>query len=273
MKILVSIVCFINDRRLDVGSIIYATYANRLINDVVNNTDFDVRVATNRPELFAEAVANTPDRVNILAADLSVDVISPMNVFNYLLKLYALRDVPAQYDWVLYLDCDAGLPQPVTAQQVANVLQFYYDAQVFPADAEIFANRTESMPRYHIGNYEATGDDLFAAKFLCYGYTSENFPKELLDCPLPSEHFLLLKNTPGKLQKMSVAMEQFNDRIMALRGGPRHADCLGSMSEDAFEIGLAAGMAGMKMWEAGGDLYVETLHVEFNGNAWERIKL
>jgi len=58
MKILVSTICFIQPNKIKDGAEIYATFANRLIDSTMEKTNFDIRVATNRPELFSDALMN-----------------------------------------------------------------------------------------------------------------------------------------------------------------------------------------------------------------------
>ena len=61
INILVSSICFINRNKS--GAEIYATFANRQIDDAMTKTPYDIRVITNEPELF-EKVKNAVDDNN-----------------------------------------------------------------------------------------------------------------------------------------------------------------------------------------------------------------
>ena len=121
-KILVSTISFVNHQKE--GSEIYTTFAKRLVNDVLTKTNYDVRVSTNEPKYFEELIGN--DRVIINHCELGNHKTN-VKAFNQLLKFYALKDVRNEYDWILYLDCDAGLTTKQAAspyiQSMASILE------------------------------------------------------------------------------------------------------------------------------------------------------
>ena len=77
-------------------------FCYRLANDVKTKTPFDIRINTNRKDLFEE-----DERVSV-RDDFFKDHYTHVGAFNQLLKFSAIQQVDKKYDWVLYLDCDAG---------------------------------------------------------------------------------------------------------------------------------------------------------------------
>ena len=107
-NILISTISYINAERE--GSDIYTTYAKRLINDVLNKTPYDIMVTTNHPSYFVDENNNWSGRVKIKENKLEHHK-THVGAFNQLLKFTAIEDIEEKYDWVLYLDCDAGRDQ------------------------------------------------------------------------------------------------------------------------------------------------------------------
>jgi len=104
-NILISTICFIN--RNKPGAEIYATFNNRLIDDVMNKTPFDIMITTNEIEHFKEKKLIFGDRIILREEKLENHRLT-VAVFNQLLKFFSIKDIDIKYDWVLYLDCDAG---------------------------------------------------------------------------------------------------------------------------------------------------------------------
>ena len=117
-KILVSTISFVNTEKT--GSEIYTTFAKRLVDDVLTKTHYDVMVSTNKSELFDD-VSNL-DRVKINQVDL-INHRTHVGAFNQLLKFYAIKDINSMYDWVLYLDCDAGFIEQINSDDIENYLK------------------------------------------------------------------------------------------------------------------------------------------------------
>ena len=125
-KILVTTISYVNDKRP--GSEIYTTYAKRLINDVLTKTPYDIMVSTNRSDLFKEF--DDVEMVCIKQVDL-VDHKTHVGAFNQLLKFSALQCIDSEYDWVLYLDCDAGFTEPVDFNEIDRYLAFLDSKDLF----------------------------------------------------------------------------------------------------------------------------------------------
>jgi hypothetical protein len=278
MNILVSTICFINFDKP--GAEIYATFANRLIEDVINKTPWDIRVATNAPEKFQDAIDKYGSRVSLYVDTLENNKVA-VGAFNQLLKYFALKDVPMSYDWVLYLDCDAGFRQDVNHQEVLNHIA-NWEAQGYDA----LGVRTNAIVRNELADHERQLAELqrmrdeghpnpwmpmnlFTCKFNFYNITSQNIDPLWLDASMPSEHFLFLKNSPdGKLQRMSDRISEFN-KILIAQPGPHVV--IADM--EAFELGVSAKVAGYNMGDAGDYGHNWLFAINFNGNNWEKIKL
>lgn len=286
MRLLVSTICFINFDKP--GAEIYATFANRLIDDVMSKSTWDIRVATNAPEKFQEALDKYGERVSVYVDMLENNRVA-VGAFNQLLKYVALKDVPSQYDWVLYLDCDAGLrdqqvDDEIVQQHIDRWEEQGYDAIGVRTNA-ILGNEL----RHHeeqLAELQRLKDEghqnpwvpmnLFSVKFNFYNITSETVDPSWLTASMPSEHFLLLKNTPdGRLQKMSDTISDFN-KILIAQVDPdsptyTHFPIISDM--EAFELGVGAKVAGYNMGDAGDYGHNWALSINFNGSNWERIKL
>lgn len=98
MNILVSTICFVN--RDKPGAEIYATFAKRLINDIMTKTPYDIMVTTNEPEHFQDDIQNWGDRVTV-RTELLENHRLVVGVFNQLLKFYTIKNIDSKYDWVL----------------------------------------------------------------------------------------------------------------------------------------------------------------------------
>jgi len=285
MKLLVSTICFINFSKP--GAEIYATFANRLIDDTMTKTPWDIRVATNAPAMFQDAIAKYGDRVSLLVDDLTDNRVA-VGAFNQLLKYFAFSNVPSDYDWVLYLDCDAGFRSHgwdgtpgINEQLVINHIQNWnslgYDA---------LGVRTNAIVRGELLDHERCLADLeqqtrdgvenpyspmnlFSCKFSFYNLDSKTIDPDWLDASMPSEHFLLLQNNiPGRMQKVSDKIAEFNKILIAQEGG--HV----TISDmEAFEIGVAVKVAGYTMGDAGDFGHNWVMLVNFNGSNWEGVKL
>jgi hypothetical protein len=278
MKLLVSTICFINFDKP--GAEIYATFANRLIDDVMIKSPWDIRVATNAPEKFQEALEKYGDRVS-LHVDMLEDNRVAVGAFNQLLKYMALKDISLEYDWVMYLDCDAGLRQPIDEVLVQEHIDRWesqgYDAIGVRTNA-ILGTELERHEEHlrELQRLKDNGDpnpwvamNLFSVKFNFYNIKSDTVDPLWLDASMPSEHFLLLKNPPnGKLQRMSDRISEFNKILIAQTS---HHPIIADM--EAFEIGVAAKVAGYTMGDAGDYGHSWVMCVNFNGSNWERIKL
>lgn len=258
MKILVSTISFVNTEKT--GSEIYTTFAKRLVNDVLIKTPYSVMVSTNRSELFDEV--SKIDRVKINQVNMR-NHRTHVGAFNQLLKFYAIQDIDSAYDWVLYLDCDAGFTEqinPIDIENYLNSCEFEgYDMCALRTDATYSLSEQEFLETKDLNPWE---QKLFNNKFRFYG------ANELWrGAVLPSEHILLIKNN-DKLSQMSKYFENFCTQFET-----QESDNIMTYDMEAFEIGVSAHLAGMKVKELGWNNQTNLLKIGFNANNWEKIKI
>lgn len=284
MKILVTTICFINHYKKEAGSEIYATYANRLIKSTMENTNFDIRVATNEPDLFTESLNTWPDRASLYVDRLEKNQVQ-VGPFNQLLKYIALKDIPSTYDYVLYLDCDSGFTDPIDTNELKEVIDIMetdgfnglamrpdteYLLQSLENHKKLEKERDELIANGQLSEAHIHPKDMFAHKFRFYNVTLENINPEWIGASLPCEHILLLKNEFGRIQHMSDELSKFND-LLETQAGNAYIECVSDM--EAFEIGISAKLAGFRFGQLTGDYHHRVFKVKYNGSNWERIKL
>jgi hypothetical protein len=132
-KILVSAISFVNERKN--GSEIYTTFAKRLIDDVLTKTPWDIMVSTNRGDLFQDI---SSDRLTINEDKLENHK-THVGAFNQLLKFISIKDIDPLYDYVLYMDCDAGFVDNVNLDVINVDLH-----EGSNADSKSFGNEIKS---------------------------------------------------------------------------------------------------------------------------------
>jgi len=250
MNILVSTISYVNTAKK--GSEIYTTFAKRLAKDVKTKTPYDIIINTNRKDLFEE-----DERVTV-RDEFFKDHVTHVGAFNQLLKFSALQQIDKKYDWLLYLDCDAGFKEAIILEKVNEYLQ-RMDSQ----GTDMIALRTnctfESCLKEY---YQNDRKHLFDDKFKFYGIR-----QEWAGSKFPSEHFLLLKNN-DKLQKMADNFE-----TLCYEFETQDKEYPVTFDMEAFEIGVAAKLAGYDMQEACGMFYNHHLNIGFNFNNFEKVKI
>ena len=259
-KILVSAISYVNTKKQ--GSEIYTTFAKRLINDVITKTPYDVMVSTNRSDLFVDV--SSLDRVSIVQNNLENHK-THVGAFNQLLKFTAIQNIDSRYDWVLYLDCDAGFTEPINPQVVDDFISAAENEGY-----DMLALRTDATYDYSKKEFNETTDftyvnhskPLFNDKFLFYGEHPE-----WSGAKFPSEHILLIKNNE-KLKVMSSEFEK-----LCFRFESQDPNKIITFDMEAFEIGVSAHLAGYNMKELGWGNQNLLLKVGFNFNNWEKIKV
>ena len=270
MNILITAICFVNDEKP--GSEIYTTYAGRLINDVLTKTPYDVMITTNKACNFNCFNGNT--RVIIRSEPLETHKVS-VGRFNQLLKFFAIQNIDSKYDWVLYLDCDAGLTGEWNEQEIIDHIN-QWEKQGF----DFIATRTNAVIKKEVADYEKIveeyneerktnpiayfKDHLFGPKFRFYNVTTKNGPFEWFDAVMPSEHVLLIKNS----SKLPVMCNAFEDLCFKFEA----QDPIVTVDMEAFEIGVSAILAGYKTGDFGNYGLYNAFKIGFNYNNWERQK-
>ena len=240
LNILISTICFIN--RNKPGAEIYAVFAARLIEDVLQKTSFDVMVTTNEVDLFAKYKNNT--RV-ILREDVLNKHKLYVGRFNQMLKFLSIKNIDKKYDWVMYLDCDAGINKIWDPQEISNKIMHHKNLGY-----DMIATRTNAILKDELKSYEETGKNIFHEKFSFYNVTTANGPFEWFDARLPSEHIFIVENS-DKLPLMCDQFEYFCTRFESQPSVGYYV----AVDMEAFEIGVSATIAGYKMNEIGNDQY------------------
>jgi hypothetical protein len=274
MNILFSTICFVN--RDKPGAEIYATFTQRLIEDVMNKTPCDIMITTNEPDHYVAQQNKYGNRV-IVRTELLKSHRLTVGVFNQLLKFYSIKDIDHKYDWVLYVDCDAGLTGEWNLDEInLNIQQWEdqgYDALGTRTNAVLInelKDHESKLEEYHkqinLGNlsYNNPGN-LFSNKFIFYNVSSQTGPEEWFSAKLPSEHVLLIKNN-NKLSKMAEIFEKFCYQFETQGDLPVTVDM------EAFEIGVSALLAGYNMGDFGNHGLYHVIKVICNHNNWERVK-
>ena len=256
-NILVSAISFVNTKKA--GSEIYTTFAKRLINDVLTKTPWDVMVSTNRGDLFNDV---TSDRVIINHQDLGNHK-THVGAFNQLLKFYAIQNIDSKYDYVLYMDCDAGFTDNVNIEDVERMINHWeslgHDMVALRTDATYEFAEDEYIKSMHSKEYSKP---LFNPKFIFYGVR-----EEWRGSKFPSEHVFLVKNT----ERLQVMADYFESLCTVFETQDEMEPITFDM--EAFEIGVSAHSAGINMGEMGWGNQIEILKVGFNANNWEKIKI
>ncbi len=274
MNILISIICFIN--RNKVGAEIYGTFAKRTIKDVITKTPCDIMVTTNEGDMFHEDIEMWGDRV-IIREDKLENHRLTVGAFNQLLKFFSIKNIDKKYDYVLYLDCDAGLTENWDMDLVKSNIQNWesqgYDMMITRSNCILIDELKEHERRVSDEKYQRDNGNpkyyaspqLFSGKFRFYNVTSENGPFEWFPAKLPSEHILLIKNN-HKLSEMCRIFEDFCFKFETQGKFPVTEDM------EAFEIGVSALLAGYNVgdMEQRGEKYV--FNVGFNKNNIEKVK-
>jgi hypothetical protein len=274
LNILVSAICFVN--RFKPGAEIYATFAERQIRNVMVTTPYDYRLITNEPEHFVNVQNEYPERITIVCDKLENEKIM-VGPFNQMLKYKTMKDVPLKYDWLWYMDCDAGICEPVDPVKIDETAA-RWDSQGIDA----VGTRTNAILEGELKDHEeklkiweakkAAGEvnqyftkNLFSDKFIFYNVSSQNGPFEWMKARLPSEHVLFLKNG-DKLAKMAYHFQEFNKKFES-----QPHDKIVTYDMEAFEIGVSALLAGYNMDDFD-HVHNHILNVRFNYNNWEKVK-
>jgi hypothetical protein len=278
MRLLFSTICFLNREKL--GAEIYGTFCKRLINDVMTKTPYDILVTTNEVDFFTEEKEKWNDRISFKEELFQKHKLC-VGPFNQLLKFLAIKDIPKKYDWVCYVDCDAGIVSSWDMNLVDTLFNEWEQNNY-----EMVATRTNCILKNELRDHEEkkaiekqerekgnsntyfNPGNLFSAKFEYYDVKSETATDAHLNAVLPSEHVFLVRNN-DKLQKMAVIFEgfcfKFEEQVKL--------DYVITFDMEAFEIGVSASMAGYDIKDIGSWAAIDILKIHCNLNNWERVKL
>jgi hypothetical protein len=242
----------------------------------MKKTPYDIMITTNEPEHFLNQKEIYGDRVIIRTELLETHRLT-VGVFNQLLKFYSIKDIDLKYDWVLYLDCDAGISDTWDINEVKNMLNTNISSGI-----DMLGTRTNCILHTELQDHEIKvkehkklidagqvnpyfAGNLFSNKFFFYEVSTENGPKEWFDAVLPSEHVFIVKNDE-RLPKMSKTFEDFCYKFETQGDHPITVDM------EAFEIGVSALLSGYKMGDFGNYGLYHIIKVTCNLNNWEKVK-
>ena len=237
---------------LDCGNLMYLQSAKRLVNEVLEQTNHDVLLSTNNLGFFNDVISerfflrNNIDESSILMYN---------SEFNYNLKYHAFKDIPINYDVIIYLDCDIKLDSwSINSDNLINKCMSTYD---------FGATRLNCLMGDSVQEYRETGRTLFSHKLHSYKIM-ENYcdSDDIMNSLLPSEHFLILKNDTEKVVKFYKKWEELNNYLQSIDGS-------GGSWGDGFEIGVSARYSGFhKTIEINQGMWDSVLGFKFNGNKY-----
>lgn len=261
MKILVSTICFINFNKP--GAEIYEKYANRLIDDVIKKTPYDIRISTNAPQFFEEKIKQFPDRVYVYHDILENHYVA-VHAFNQLLKFIAIKDIDSKYDYVFYLDCDAGFTHIIDEEVVSNYIQKACEDGFDMIAARTYVTYNEQEKLFLETDEER---DLFSLPMFYRKLKYYGLNEEYRGACFPSEHIFIVKND----NRLTIMCKKFEEFCFEYEKQINtHAECI---DYEAFEIGVSAHLAGYKIKDLDTYGHSDVLKIGFNYNNWERIKL
>lgn len=238
------------DTQID-GQNFYVDAANRLAAEILDQTSHDIYISTNKPENFDIVSSRCLVRNNINQNS----IFSYGREFNFNLKYHAFFDIPAKYDYLIYIDCDIKL-----SSWTVNSDKFIAETM---SGYELAADRTNCTLKSQIAEYKNTGQALFRHKIEAYDilqlHTDED---DIHNSVLPSEHCLVFKNIPDKITKFAYKWQHLNNILQNKNGG-------GGAWGDGFEIGISARYAGLNnIFPLSPFYWKDTLGFQFNGNKY-----
>lgn len=256
MNILVSAISFVNQYKP--GSEIYTTFANRLIDNVLNKTPFDIMVTTNAPNNF-----NYTNQRVIIRDEQLKDHKVYVKFFNQMLKFFAIKNIDPKYDWILYLDCDAGFIDTIDIESIQKYLDEYSNYDMFAVRTNATLEGEEKIIQQWLSNPEKHNINapIFYEKFQFY-----EIQPEWRGACLPSEHIFLLKNN----DKLPIMCQQF-ERFCTIFENQTN-DYIIAADMEAFEIGVSAHVAGYRVKDLEHWGHHHLLKVGFNFNNFEKVK-
>lgn len=249
MKILFTIIAI--DTNIN-GQSFYLDAAKRLSKEILDQTSHDLYVTTNNISFFNDIQS---DRLTIRNNINSKNILYYNTEFNFNLKHHSFLNIPNTYDYIIYLDCDIKLDiWTKNSDKFMNDIMNNY---------EFGADRTNCTLLSQVEEFQKTGNALFKHKIQSYDILNQfNSSEDIYNSILPSEHFLIFKNVPEKIQKFQQRWSELDIYLQNKNGE-------GGAWGDGFEIGIAARYAGFHNFVNLNPFYwKETLGFQFNGNKY-----
>jgi hypothetical protein len=234
---------------INCGTTMYLNSSSILIDEILNQTSFDIIVTTNDVNFFSDKLN---ERVLIRGINDNNLIFSYNNGFNYNLKYLCFEDIPEIYDYIIYLDCDIKLDG--WNEKSTNLIDFHLQ------NHEVIGTRFEAILKNEYQHYLDGIGHTFSHKINSYEISKYDLNDDIFESRLPSEHFLIIKNDPQKITLFVNKWKQMNFYLQSKNGN-------GGSHCDAFEIGISLRSAGLN------DIYnmsygVSTIDLgfKFNGN-------
>jgi hypothetical protein len=228
----------------------YLLSAKELIKEILLQTKHDILLSTNNVEFFSDI---NDERIIIRNNIDDTSKFQYNGEFNYNLKYHAFKNIPPQYDYIIYLDCDIKLENWTTDSDsyFLNTISKY----------DFAATRLNCVLSDEIGYYLNNQNCLFKHKIVLYNILEKyKNDDDILKSQLPSEHFFILKNDTEKINMFQQKWKEQNDEL-------QKTGCSSCSWGDGFEIGISARFAGLNntfevnFWE-----WCYLLGFKFNGN-------
>lgn len=235
---------------IEAGTSLYLNAAKKLTLEILQQTTHDVLITTNNIEHFADIQSERCIIRNNIGCN---NILRYEAEFNFNLKYHAFLDIPSNYDFVIYLDCDIKMSNwSSNSEHFMNSIMNEY---------EFGADRLHCYLKDEVKSYIESKHCLFSHKIQSYDILSRfTLDDDVMNSQLPSEHFLIFKNIPEKIKLFS---EKWKEQNEYLQNKGYHVRCWG----DGFEIGIAARYAGFhKTIEVRPAYWQDTLGLCFNGN-------
>lgn len=123
------------------------------------------------------------------------------------------------------------------------------------------ADRLNCILSHEIGYYKNNTSCIFRHKIHSYEILERySESDDIMNSQLPSEHFLILKNIPEKVETFGLKWKELNEFLQNKNG-------LGGSWGDGFEIGISARFAGFhETFSISSGIWSEVLGIRFNGN-------
>jgi hypothetical protein len=188
---------------------------------------------------------------------------------NQLLKFTAIENIPKKYEWVFYLDCDAGFISTLDTEAIQKYLH-----QLDAENIDMVAMRTDATYEGCLQDFNDSTDfgkdfsysekakKLFNDKYVFYG-----IKPEWIGAKLPSEHVFIVRNN----KKLKVMAEEFEKFCYKFETQDKQYPTTFDM--EAFEIGVSAFLAGYNLQELGWPNHQDLFKIGFNFNNFEKIKI
>ena len=234
---------------IDCGNPMYLGATSRLIDEILEQTDFDIILTTNRIDSFEDKPIERVKIRNIKYSDL---VFSFDMGFNYNLKFLCFEDIPEIYDYLIYLDGDIKLEGwgINSINLIEQLLQ----------SSEVIGTRFNAVLKNEYQHYLDGIGHTFSHKIHSYEIEKYELNDDIFESRLPSEHFLILKNIPSKMNIFANHWKDMNYYLQSKNG-------MGGSHCDAFEIGISLRKASFNdIHDMSYGTSVVDLGFKFNGN-------